>query len=72
MRPPTPDQIRAARDAAGLTQTAAALLVHSTLRTWQDWERGIARMSGAHWELFLLKTGITDRADMVIARAAAG
>jgi hypothetical protein len=25
-------------------QTATAAVVHSTLRTWQDWEAGVARM----------------------------
>src|SRR3546814_10750243 len=32
---PTPEQIRSARDAAGLTQTEAARLIHCTLRGWQ-------------------------------------
>lgn len=53
---PRPESIRAAREAAGLSQTAAASLIHSTLRTWQDWEAGIARMHPAFWELFLSKT----------------
>ena len=52
---PTPTQIRAARDRAGLTQTQAAELIHSTLRTWQDWEAGIAAMHPGLWELFRLK-----------------
>ena len=41
---PTPDDIRATRLSAGLTQTKAAQLIHSSLRTWQDWEAGIAKM----------------------------
>ena len=53
--PPAPEAIRAARLAAGLSQTAAAQLIHSTLRTWQDWEAGVARMHPGLWELFLLK-----------------
>ncbi|WP_407058382.1 helix-turn-helix domain-containing protein [Zoogloea oleivorans] len=40
---PAPAEIRAAREAAGLTQSQAAALIHSTLRTWQDWEAGKAR-----------------------------
>ncbi|HEX9391468.1 MAG TPA: helix-turn-helix domain-containing protein [Usitatibacteraceae bacterium] len=52
---PAPPAIRAAREAAGLTQTAAAELIYSTLRTWQDWEKGVARMHPAFWELWRLK-----------------
>jgi DNA-binding transcriptional regulator YiaG len=52
--PPTAKQIRAAREAAGLTQAAAAALIHSTLRTWQDWEAGVARMHPGLFELFQL------------------
>lgn len=53
---PKPEQIVEARQAAGLTQPQAAALVHSTLRTWQDWEAGIARMHPGLWELFKIKT----------------
>lgn len=52
---PTPQQIRDKRNNAHLTQTAAAALVHSALRTWQDWEAGKAAMHPALWELFTLK-----------------
>lgn len=54
-RNPTPDEVRAAREAAGLSQTAAAELIHCTLRGWQEWEAGNRRMHPAFWELFLLK-----------------
>lgn len=59
-RNPTNAEIRAAREAAGLSQTAAAMLVHSTLRTWQNWETEESsaehrRMHPAIWELFLTK-----------------
>lgn len=58
---PAPDEVRAARDAAGLTQTQAATLVHGTLRAWQGWEApegepSARRMHPGLWELFLLKT----------------
>lgn len=53
---PTPEQIRAAREATGLSQPAAAALVYSTRRTWQDWEAGIARMHPGLWELFRIKS----------------
>jgi putative transcriptional regulator len=52
---PTPDEIRTARERAGLTQTEAGLLVHSPLRSWQHWELGERRMHPAFWELFRIK-----------------
>jgi DNA (cytosine-5)-methyltransferase 1 len=52
---PAPASIRSAREAAGLTQTQAAELVHGSLRTWQQWEAGDRRMHGGLWELFRLK-----------------
>lgn len=52
---PAPPDIRAARKAAGLTQTEAARLVHGTLRAWQEWEAGNRQMHPGLWELFGLK-----------------
>ena len=57
MTVPDPKAIKQARRDAGLTQTEAARLIHSTLRTWQDQEAGKARMPGAAWELFGIATG---------------
>ena len=54
---PTPEQIRAARLAAHLTQTAAGELLHTTCRTWQQWEAGDRAMHPAFWELFQRKLG---------------
>ena len=53
---PTPAAIRAAREAAGLSQTAAAALIHSSLGAWQKWEAGERRMHPAFFELFLIKS----------------
>lgn len=53
---PTPDEIKAARKGAGITQTEAGALVHTTVRTWQQWEAGDRKMHLAFWELFQLKT----------------
>lgn len=53
---PTPDELRAARRAAGHTQTAAGQLVGGTLRTWQDWEAGRNAMPASAWALYLLLT----------------
>jgi putative transcriptional regulator len=60
---PTPAQIKAARKAAGLTQTQAASLIGKPLRTWQNWEGDPAlpssrKMDAALWELFLIKTKV--------------
>ena len=57
---PTPEEIKAARAEAGLTQTQAGEVVHSSLKAWQQWEAGGAsgrRMHPGLWELFLIKTG---------------
>lgn len=52
---PTPDEIRAARSALGLSQRAAAELIHGTERAWQEWEAGNRRMHPGLWELFQIK-----------------
>jgi DNA-binding transcriptional regulator YiaG len=52
---PTPDQIRAARTLAGQSQEEAAQLVHVTGRAWRRWESGEREISGACWELYLIK-----------------
>jgi DNA-binding transcriptional regulator YiaG len=53
--PPTKEEIRAARKAAGITQAEAANLIHHKLRNWQRWEYGENTMHPALWELFRLK-----------------
>jgi putative transcriptional regulator len=62
IEPPAPEDIRAARLAAGLTQTAAGELLHTALRTWQQWEAGDRKMHLAMWELFSIKSKETDHA----------
>ena len=52
---PTTEQLKALRLSAGLSQPAAAALVHSTKRTWQDWESGPTVMHAALYELFCLR-----------------
>lgn len=56
-RNPLPSEVRAARERAGLTQTQAGALVHTTCRTWQQWEaepgtKDHRAMHPAFWELF--------------------
>lgn len=59
-RNPTPAEVRAAREAAGLTQAQAAVLVHASTRNWQQWEQeagsNVRRMHPGLWELFRIKT----------------
>ncbi|MDT7935276.1 MAG: hypothetical protein RQ833_11850 [Sphingomonadaceae bacterium] len=54
-RNPAPAEIRAAREAPGLTQEQAAAMVFSARRAWQDWEAGALRMHPAIWELLRIK-----------------
>lgn len=53
--PPPKEIVRAARRAAGLTQTEAAAMIYRTRRNWQQWESGERRMDAALFELFLIK-----------------
>ena len=59
-RNPPPAEVRAAREAAGLTQAQAAALVHASPRNWQQWEQeegaNVRRMHPGLWELFQIKT----------------
>jgi len=57
MNAPTPDEIKEAREAAGLTQKQAANKIFSdSYRSWQDYERGQRRMHPAIWWCFLQRT----------------
>ena len=66
-RYPSPPEILASRKAAGLSQTEAAVLVHTSCRTWQQWEAeegtpSHRKMHPAFWELFRIKTTLIERA----------
>lgn len=57
---PTPTQVIAARQAAGLTQTDAAAVIGKPMRTWQNWEapvgaRNHRTMDPALFKLFLME-----------------
>lgn len=57
---PTPAQIRAAREKAGLSVAEAAALIFCSARTWHQWETpvgspGHRRMNPAFFEYFKLK-----------------
>ena len=53
---PDPEDVRAARQAAGLTQEKAAEIIGATRRAWQEWEGGRRNMPPAKLELFQIKT----------------
>lgn len=55
---PTPEMVRAARDAAELTQPQAAEIAElGSPQRWSEYERGINAIDDTRWQLFLLKTG---------------
>lgn len=60
---PRPEEVREAREAAGLTVEQAAALVHTGGRAWSQWEAdatsaNASRMYPATWELFQAKVEI--------------
>ena len=60
INPPSPDEIVGMRINARLTQKQAATLVHSSEKSWRNWEsdeslQSHRRMHPAIWELFLIK-----------------
>ena len=55
---PTPEEVRALRVAAGLTQADAAEVAGlAGWRQWAGWESGERRPSAQSWELLLLRLG---------------
>lgn len=57
MNNPTPDQIRAVRLAAGLSQPEAGELILASKRSWENWEQGRVNMHPGLFDYFLIKTG---------------
>jgi DNA-binding transcriptional regulator YiaG len=55
---PTPESIREARAASGLTQSAAAALIGASLRAWSAWEVGGRNMPAAKFKLFRHLAGV--------------
>ena len=53
----SPATIKATREAKGLTQEQAAMLIGSSPRTWQEWEQGRRNMPVSKWALFLIMIG---------------
>jgi hypothetical protein len=52
---PAPDEIRAARNALGITQEQAGAVIYCTGRAWRQYELGGRQMHPAFWELFRIK-----------------
>jgi len=62
----SPEDLKILRKRAGLTQTEAAHLVRSKLRTWQSWEAAsnlptARKIPDGLVELFCIKVGISYR-----------
>ena len=72
MTQPTPQQIKSARAAAGLTQEQAAAVIHKKQLAWQRYESGDRAMDAAYWELFLIKTGQSAERERKFRNAGAG
>ena len=53
---PTPDDLRAARAAAGHTQAQASHAVRASRRSWAAWEAGETAMPAGLWLLYRLLT----------------
>lgn len=60
-RVPTPQEVRAARERAGLTQAEAAEKILGSVRAWEKWESldgsENRRMHPGLFKLFLITTG---------------
>jgi hypothetical protein len=55
---PTPEELRALRQAAGISHSKAASLVHlGHGKRWHEYENGTRKIDKARFELFLIKTG---------------
>lgn len=52
---PKPEQVKAVREAEGITQEQAGQLLHSGWHTFQKWESGERRMHPTDWELLRVK-----------------
>ena len=56
---PTPAEVRAARDRAGISQAQAASLAGLQDKArWSEYERGARQIDGARWALWLLSVGL--------------
>ena len=64
MNSPLPEEIKAARIGAGLTQLQAANLIGISRRVWQYYEFGDRKMSLNDWELFQIELELLPHTDV--------
>ena len=55
---PAPAQIAALRTSHALTQAQAAALLHTSVRSYRQWEIGERRMHAALWDCMRFKLGV--------------
>ena len=55
---PAPAQIAALRARHALTQAEAARLVHTSVRSYRQWELGERGMHASAWDCLRLKLGV--------------
>jgi hypothetical protein len=62
----SPDQIRAARHRAGLSQSAAGRLIGRSLRVWQAYEAGERGIDPVLWQVWLIRAGLAPVASILV------
>lgn len=67
---PLPEEVRRAREVSGLTQKQAGAVIYGTEKGWQNYEAKLGTgesrpMHPGLFELFLLKTGQLDLAELL-------
>lgn len=60
----TPNQIRGARKASGMTQVEAAASIKVGVRAWQEWEANNRQMPPGLWDWFRVRAGLIALADV--------
>lgn len=63
---PTPRDVRAARELAGLSQKQAAELMQTTIGTWIQWETSKRQMHQRTYELFVLLTQCSEARVLIL------
>lgn len=55
---PSPDEIRAAREGVGLSQTGAAALIDCTRDAWAKYEGGTRGIDPIMWQVWRIRAGL--------------
>jgi len=64
---PTPDEVRATREAVGLSQTDAAALIDQTRASWARYEDGTRALNPILWQVWRIRAGL-DKAASILKR----